>query len=45
MKVIENLQAYQNGMKVWRDKKVKEKIIEVKDLVLLQTHVESPLEN
>jgi hypothetical protein len=35
MKAVENLQAYQNEMRAWRDKKVKEKTIEVGDLVLL----------
>jgi hypothetical protein len=35
MKVVKKLQAYQNEMTAWRDKKVKEKIIEVRDLVLL----------
>jgi hypothetical protein len=37
MKVVENLQAYQNGMRAWRDKKVREKTIEIGDLVLLQS--------
>jgi hypothetical protein len=35
MKVIKNLQAYQTETRAWRYKKVKEKIIEVGDLVLL----------
>jgi hypothetical protein len=35
MKVVKNLHAYQNEMRAWRDKKVKGKIIEVGDLMLL----------
>jgi hypothetical protein len=35
MKAIKNLHAYQNEMRPWRNKKVKEKIIKVGDLVLL----------
>jgi hypothetical protein len=35
MKAMENLQAYQNEMGTWRDKKVKEEIIKVGELVLL----------
>jgi hypothetical protein len=35
MKAVKNLQAYQNETRAWRDKKVTEKIIEVRDLVLL----------
>jgi hypothetical protein len=35
MKAIENLHAYQNETRAWRNKKVKEKIIKVGDLVLL----------
>jgi hypothetical protein len=35
MKVVVNLQAYQNKMRAWRDKKVREKTIKVGDLVLL----------
>jgi hypothetical protein len=35
MKVIENLQSYQNETRAWRDKKVKQKDIENGDLVLL----------
>jgi hypothetical protein len=34
MKVVENVHTYQNEMRTWRDKKVKEKIIEVRDLVI-----------
>jgi hypothetical protein len=37
MKVIENLQAYLTEMRAWRYKKVKEKTIEVGDLVLLRS--------
>jgi hypothetical protein len=37
MKAIENLQSYQNGTRTWRDKRVKLKIIEVRDLVLLRS--------
>jgi hypothetical protein len=36
MKVVENLQAYKYKMRAWRDRKIKEKIIEVGDLVLLR---------
>jgi hypothetical protein len=32
-----NLQSYQNKMRAWRDKKVKQKSIEFEDLVLLQS--------
>jgi hypothetical protein len=35
MKVVENLQSYQNVTRAWRDKKVKQKHIEAGDLVLL----------
>jgi hypothetical protein len=35
MKVIKNLQSYQNETRAWRDKKVKQKDIEDGDLVLL----------
>jgi hypothetical protein len=35
MKMVENLQSYKNEMRVWRDKKVKQKCIKVGDLVLL----------
>jgi hypothetical protein len=35
MKVVKNIQSYQNETKAWRDKKVKLKRIEVGDLVLL----------
>jgi hypothetical protein len=35
MKAVKNLHAYQNEMRAWRDKKLKEKIIKVEDLVLL----------
>jgi hypothetical protein len=42
MKVVENLQSYQNETKAWRDKKVKLKHIEVGDLVVLwSTHIEA----
>jgi hypothetical protein len=42
MKAIENLQNYQNETKVWRDKKVKLKHIEVGDLILLRSpHIEA----
>jgi hypothetical protein len=37
IKAIENLHGYQAETRAWRDKKVKEKTIEVKDLVLLQS--------
>jgi hypothetical protein len=37
MKAVKNLHAYQAKMRVWRDKKVKEKTIELGDLVLLQS--------
>jgi hypothetical protein len=36
MKAVDNLQSYQNEMRAWRDKKVKQKSIEVGYLVLLQ---------
>jgi hypothetical protein len=36
MKVVENLQSYQNETKGWRDKKVKQKSIKVGQLVLLR---------
>jgi hypothetical protein len=35
IKVVENLQSYQNETRAWRDKKVKLKNIEAGDLVLL----------
>jgi hypothetical protein len=35
MKVVDNLQSYQNETRAWRDKKVKLKSIEAGDLVLL----------
>jgi hypothetical protein len=35
MKAIKNLQSYQNEMRAWRDKKLKLKTIEARDLVLL----------
>jgi hypothetical protein len=35
MKAVENLQSYQNETRAWRDKKVKPKHIEARDLVLL----------
>jgi hypothetical protein len=42
MKVVVNLHAYQNEMRAWRDKKVKGKIIEVGDLMLLRSpHTEA----
>jgi hypothetical protein len=37
MKVVENLQSYQNETRAWRDKKVKLKHIKVGDLVLLRS--------
>jgi hypothetical protein len=37
MKAVKNLQAYQNEMKAVREKKVKQKIIETGDLVLLRS--------
>jgi hypothetical protein len=41
MKAVKNLQAYQNEPRDWRDKKVKEKTIEVEDIVLLRSpHIE-----
>jgi tryptophan 2,3-dioxygenase len=42
MKVVENLQVYQNEMRTWRNRKVKEKIIEVRDLVLLRSPCKRP---
>jgi hypothetical protein len=36
MKAVKNLQSYQNETKAWRDKKVKQKHIEAKNLVLLR---------
>jgi hypothetical protein len=42
MKAVENLQSYQNEIKAWRDKKVKLKNIEARDLVLLcSPHMEA----
>jgi hypothetical protein len=42
MKVVEYLHAYQAETRAWRDKKVKEKTIEVGDLILLRSpHTES----
>jgi hypothetical protein len=42
MKAVENLQCYQSEMRAWRDKKVKEKDIEARDLVLLRSpHTEA----
>jgi hypothetical protein len=35
LKAVKNLHDYQVDMKVWRDKKVKEKVFDVGDLVLL----------
>jgi hypothetical protein len=37
MKVVKNLQCYQNETRAWRDKKVKLKHIEAGDLVLLRS--------
>jgi hypothetical protein len=37
MKAVENLQSYQNEIRAWREKKVRQNQIEVKDLVLLQS--------
>jgi hypothetical protein len=37
MKVVENLQSYQNETRAWRDKKVRQKQIEAGDLVLLRS--------
>jgi hypothetical protein len=37
MKAVENLQSYQNDTRAWRDNKVKQKHIEVVDLVLLRS--------
>jgi hypothetical protein len=37
MKAIDNLQSYQNETRTWRDKKVKLKSIEARDLVLLRS--------
>jgi hypothetical protein len=36
MKVVMNLQFYQNETRAWRDKKVKSKSIEARDFVLLR---------
>jgi hypothetical protein len=42
MKAMGILHAYQAEMKAWRDKKIKEKKLEVGDLVLLRSpHTES----
>jgi hypothetical protein len=42
MKIVENLQSYQNETKAWRDKKVKLKNIEAGDLLLLRSpHTEA----
>jgi hypothetical protein len=42
MKTVNILYAYHNEMRVWRDKKVNRKVIEVGDLVLLQSpHMEA----
>jgi hypothetical protein len=35
MKAVKNLQSYQNETRAWRDKEVKQKHIEVGDMVLL----------
>jgi hypothetical protein len=37
IKVVDNLQSYQNEMRAWRDKTVKQKSIKVGDLVLLRS--------
>jgi hypothetical protein len=37
MKAVENLQSYQNETRAWRDKKVRPKQIEARDLVLLRS--------
>jgi hypothetical protein len=37
MRAIENLQSYQKETRAWIDKKVKQKHIEARDLVLLQS--------
>jgi hypothetical protein len=37
IKAVDNLQSYQNEMRAWRDKKVKQKSIKVGDLVLLRS--------
>jgi hypothetical protein len=47
MKTVETLQSYQNKTRAWRDKKVKQKNIQARDLVLLgspRTEVSSKLE-
>lgn len=42
MKAVEKLQSYQNEMRAWRDKKVKQQSIEAKDLVPLRSpHTEA----
>jgi hypothetical protein len=37
MKAVENLHSYQNKTRAWRDKKVRQKKIEVGDLVFLRS--------
>jgi hypothetical protein len=37
LKAIENLEKYQTEIKAWRDKKVKERVFNIGDLVLLQS--------
>jgi hypothetical protein len=37
MKMVQNLQSYQNEMRAWRDKKVKQKDIKARNLVLLRS--------
>jgi hypothetical protein len=47
MKAVENLQSYQNETRAWRDKKVKQKHIKARDLVLqrsLRTEASEKLE-
>jgi hypothetical protein len=39
MKVVENLQSYQNEMRAWRDKKVRQKHIKARDFVLLRSPI------
>jgi hypothetical protein len=37
LKAVENLQSYQSETKAWRDKKVRQKQIEARDIVLLRS--------
>jgi hypothetical protein len=37
MKAVDNLQPYHNETRVWRDKKVKQKHIKTRDLILLRS--------